>query len=219
MFCSYESCIQTYIVHTTSNGTKLLLEGLGYGIGRTNPFFFSYASIPFEDERIKKDVWPEIKPLTPYGQLPMLVADRRKVAQSTAICRYFAKQYDLAGKIDWANLHIDTTVDTIHDIRHKIAAFHYEEDEKVKAKRKAAEETLTFILERLDQQVKENDGYFYDGTLSWADLTFVALLDYLNFMYKFDLIENYENLKLLEKKVLLLPKIKNWIERRPVSEF
>uniref|UniRef100_UPI00143C0107 glutathione S-transferase-like n=1 Tax=Bombus vancouverensis nearcticus TaxID=2705178 RepID=UPI00143C0107 len=101
-----------------------------------------------------------------------------------------------------------------------IAAFHYEEDEKVKAaKRKAAEETLLFILERLDQQVKENDGYFYDGTLSWADLTFVALLDYLNFMYKSDLIENYVNLKLLEKKVLLLPKIKNWIERRPVSEF
>ncbi|XP_033317741.1 glutathione S-transferase-like [Bombus bifarius] len=150
----------------------------------------------------------------------MLVADRRKVAQSTAICRYLAKQYDLAGKTDWANLHIDATVDTIHDIRHKIAAFHYEEDEKVKAaKRKAAEETLLFILERLDQQVKENDGYFYDGTLSWADLTFVALLDYLNFMYKSDLIENYENLKLLEKKVLLLPKIKNWIERRPVSEF
>ncbi|XP_033363296.1 glutathione S-transferase-like, partial [Bombus vosnesenskii] len=90
-----------------------------------------------------------------------------------------------------------------------IVAFHYEEDEKVKAaKCKAAEETLLFILERLDQQVKENDGYFYDGTLSWADLTFVALLDYLNFMYKSDLIENYENLKLLEKKVLLLPKIK-----------
>ncbi|XP_050495501.1 uncharacterized protein LOC126876643 [Bombus huntii] len=154
---------------------------ISYGIGRTNPFFFSYASIPFEDERIKKDVWPEIKP---YNAL------------------------------------IDATVDTIHDIRHKIAAFHYEEDEKVKAaKRKAAEETLPFILERLDQQVKENDGYFYDGTLSWADLTFVALLDYLNFMYKSDLIENYENLKLLEKKVLLLPKIKNWIERRPVSEF
>lgn len=29
MFCSYESCIHTYTVHTTSNGTKLLLEGLG----------------------------------------------------------------------------------------------------------------------------------------------------------------------------------------------
>ncbi|XP_050494302.1 glutathione S-transferase-like [Bombus huntii] len=110
-------------------------------------FIFSYARIPFEDERIKKDVWPEINPLTSYGQLlPMLVVDRRNVAQSKAICRFVAKQYDLAGKTDWANLLIDAAVDTIHDIRHEIAAFHYEEDEKVKAaKRKAAEETLPFI--------------------------------------------------------------------------
>lgn len=183
-------------------------------------FLFSYAGTPFDDERISKDVWPEIKPLTPYGQLPMLVADRRKVAQSTAICRYLAKQYGLAGKNDWEALHIDATVDTIHDIRHKLASFHYEEDEKVKAaKRKAAEETLPFILERLDQQVKENDGYFHNGTLSWADLTFVALLSYFNFMYKSDLIMNYDNLKLLEGKVLTLPNIKSWIERRPISEY
>lgn len=56
--------------------------------------------------------------VTPYGQLPMLVADRKKVAQSTAICRYLAKQYGLAGKNDWEALHIDATVDTIHDIRY-----------------------------------------------------------------------------------------------------
>lgn len=56
--------------------------------------------------------------VTPYGQLPMLVTDRKKVAQSTAICRYLAKQYGLAGKDDWEALHIDATVDTIHDIRH-----------------------------------------------------------------------------------------------------
>ncbi|XP_060820574.1 glutathione S-transferase-like [Bombus pascuorum] len=188
-------------------------------LGEPIRFLFNYAGTPFEDERISKDVWPEIKPLTPYGQIPMLVIDGKKVAQSTAICRYLAKQYGLAGKNDLDALYIDATVDTIHDIRHKLASFHYEEDEKVKArKRKAAEEILPFVLERLDQQVKENDGYFHNGTLSWADLTFVALLDYLNFMYKSDLIANYENLKLLEEKVLLLPNIKKWIETRPVSE-
>ncbi|XP_071864637.1 glutathione S-transferase-like [Bombus fervidus] len=189
-------------------------------LGEPIRFLFHYAGTPFEDERISKDVWPEIKPSTPYGQLPVLVIDGKKIAQSTAICRYLAKQYGLAGKDDWEALHIDATVDTIHDVRHKLASFHYEQDEKVKAtKRKTAEEILPFILERLDQQVKENDGYFHNGTLSWADLTFVALLDYFNFMYKSDLIANYENLKLLEEKVLLLPNIKSWIERRPANEY
>lgn len=56
--------------------------------------------------------------VTPYGQLPMLVADGKKVAQSTAICRYLAKQCGLAGKNDWEALLIDATIDTIHDIRH-----------------------------------------------------------------------------------------------------
>lgn len=102
----------------------------------------------------------------------------------------------------------------------ELASFHYEGDEKVKAaKRKAAEETLPFVLERLDQQVKENDGYFHNGTLSWADLTFVALLDYFCFMYESDLIVNYINLTRLKEKVLALPNIKSWIERRPDSEF
>ena len=189
-------------------------------LGEPIRFLFSYAGTPFDDERINKDVWPEIKPLTPYGQLPMLVTDKGKVGQSTAICRYLAKQYGLAGKNDWEALLIDATVDTIHDVRYKLASFHYEGDEKVKAaKRKAAEETLPFVLERLDQQVKENDGYFHNGTLSWADLTFVALLDYFCFMYESDLIKNYINLTRLKEKVLALPNIKSWIERRPDSEF
>ena len=55
---------------------------------------------------------------TPYGQLPMLVTDKGKVGQSTAICRYLAKQYGLAGKNDWEALLIDATVDTIHDVRY-----------------------------------------------------------------------------------------------------
>ncbi|XP_033178796.1 glutathione S-transferase [Bombus impatiens] len=154
------------------------------------------------------------------NMLPMLIFDKRLVGHATAICRFVARQYDLAGKTDLASLHIDSVVDTIHDIRYIIAEFYYEKDEKYKAKKRAAaEKTLPPILESLDQDVKKNDGYFRDGTLSWADLTFVALLDYFNFMYKSNLIENYENLKLLEKRVLRLPTIRDWFERRPVSEY
>lgn len=47
----------------------------------------------------------------------MLEVDGKKIAQSTAISRYLAKQYGLAGKNDWESLEIDATVDTIHDVR------------------------------------------------------------------------------------------------------
>lgn len=53
----------------------------------------------------------------PFGKVPVLEVDGKKVDQSTAICRYLAKQCDLAGKNDWESLEIDSTVDTIHDVR------------------------------------------------------------------------------------------------------
>lgn len=78
---------------------------------------------------------------------------------------------------------------------------------------------MASYLERLDAQVKKNDGYFVDGVLSWADLTFVALLDYLSYMIKEDIVAKYENLKKLKEKVLEIPKIKSWVEKRPASEM
>ncbi|KOC69921.1 Glutathione S-transferase, partial [Habropoda laboriosa] len=182
-------------------------------------FVFSYGGIPFEDDRFNRDDWPKIKPTMPFGQVPVLEVDGKKYAQSVAITRYVAKQVGLAGKNDLEALEIDSIVDSIHDLRLKIGAFHYETNEEVKAaKENIAKEQVPFYLERLDAQVKNNGGYFVGGALTWADLTFVALLDYLNFMWKSDLIEKYDNLKQLKEKVLSLPAIKSWVEKRPQSE-
>lgn len=56
-------------------------------------------------------------PATPFGQMPVLEVDGKKINQSTAICRYLAKQHGLVGANDWEDLEIDATVDTIHDLR------------------------------------------------------------------------------------------------------
>jgi glutathione S-transferase len=51
--------------------------------------------------------------------------------------------------------------------------------------------------------------------LTWADLFFVAILDYLNFMAEIDLLEGRPNMQALKKKVLAVPQIKTWVEKRP----
>jgi len=177
---------------------------------------FNYAGIEFEDERFDKEDWPKLKPTMPFGKVPVLEVDGKKVHQSAAISRYLAKQCGLAGKNDWEALEIDSTVDTIHDLRATIAGFHYESNEQAKEEKEkvAKEETVPYYLERLDAQVKKNGGYFIGGAVSWADLTFVGLLDYLNFMMKKDIVEEYENLKQLQKKVEEIPAIKRWMEKR-----
>ncbi|KAG7213587.1 hypothetical protein KM043_002841 [Ampulex compressa] len=182
-------------------------------------FIFSYAGVEFEDVRFNRDDWPTIKPTMPFGQVPVLEVDGKMINQSTAICRYLAKQHGLVGKSDWEALEIDATVDTIHDLRAKIGAYSYETNAEAKAaKLEVAKEYSTLYLERLDAQVKKNGGYFVGGALTWADLAFVALLDYLNFMMKTDIIEKYENLVQLKQKVLEIPGIKSWVEKRPQSE-
>jgi len=87
-----------------------------------------------------------------------------------------------------------------------------------KYKREIADETIPYYLERLDAQVKKNGGYFVGGALTWADLTFVGLLDYMNFLMK-GVVEKYENLKQLQKKVEEIPAIKSWIEKRPPAAY
>lgn len=99
-----------------------------------------------------------------------------------------------------------------------IAAFHYESNKQTKEdKLIVAKETVPYYLERLDTQIERNGGYLVGGSLTWADFTFVGLLDYLTFMMKEDIVEKYENLKQLQKKVEEIPAIKSWIEKRPLT--
>ncbi|XP_020279883.1 glutathione S-transferase-like [Pseudomyrmex gracilis] len=184
-------------------------------------FLFSYGGEKFIDDRFDRANWQAIKPTLPFGQVPVLEVDGKLVWQSVAICRYLATRYGLAGKDDWESLEIDVAVDTIHDMREKIAAYFYETNAVSREEKlKVAKELVPYYLERLDDQVQKNGGYFVGGKLSWADLTFVALLDYFNLMMNDeDIIDKYENLKQLKEKVLDLPAIKKWIETRPPDVY
>ncbi|XP_008203102.1 glutathione S-transferase [Nasonia vitripennis] len=189
-------------------------------LGEPIRFLFSYGGVDFVDDRFDQADWPKIKPTTPFGQVPILEVDGKKVCQSTAICRYLAKQFGLAGKDDWEALEIDAAVDTIHDLRAKIAAHHYENNATAKAEKlAAAKELVPFYVQRLDEQVKRNGGYLVGGKLSWADIVLVGLLDYLNFMSGHNIIENAVNLKALEAKVLAQPGIKAWVAKRPKTDL
>jgi len=53
--------------------------------------------------------------------------------------------------------------------------------------------------------------------LSWADLLVVGVLDHLIYRVKVDMLKDRPNLQALREKVLAVPKIKAWIEKRPVT--
>ncbi|XP_014283897.1 glutathione S-transferase [Halyomorpha halys] len=184
-------------------------------------FLLSYMGEEFEDFRFNKEDWPAIKQTMPFGKVPALEIDGKVVHQSTPISRYLGKQAKLAGKNDWEALQIDVAVDTLHDMRLAIVHYWYDEDEESRAKKYGplVNEILPFYLSKFDELAKENNGYLANCELSWGDLYFVAISDYLNTMLGFDFYEGYENLKRLRDNVLSLPKIQEWINKRPKKDI
>ncbi|KAK4872788.1 hypothetical protein RN001_014817 [Aquatica leii] len=183
-------------------------------------YLLNYGGIQFEDVRIKRDTWINHKPDMPFGQVPVLEVNGKKVHQSLAICRYLGKQLKINGNTDWEDLEIDSMADTINDLRAKIALYHYETDEEVKKSRKLPlyVETLPFYLERFEAIAKSNDGHLAIGKLTWVDFYFAGLIDYFNYMLEKNIIEDYPHLKEVINNVVGIPSVKEWIERRPLSE-
>lgn len=121
----------------------------------------------------------------PFGQVPLLEHNGKRINQSVAIARYVAKQVKLVGNNDWEDLEIDAIVDTICDFRQskalhreiviylkqklsEIGNYHYETDPAIKESRKEPlfTETLPYYLDRLDALVKANNGHLALGRVS-----------------------------------------------------
>lgn len=63
------------------------------GVAETIRQIFSIAKQDFEDHRVPRDDWPKFKPDAPFGQVPVLEEDGKKLAQSQAITRYVARKF------------------------------------------------------------------------------------------------------------------------------
>ncbi|XP_068085034.1 glutathione S-transferase-like [Anabrus simplex] len=191
------------------------------GVAEPIRYLLAYGGVDFEDNRIKREDWPKLKPNTPYGKMPVLEVDGKVAHQSLAIARHLARQFKLLGSNDWEALQVDAAVDTISDVRLAVRDMFFEEDHGLKAKKQQTleKETLPFYLPRLDEQVKDNGGHFVGGKLTWPDIQFAALHDFLGVMAGKPLTDGYPNLKGLYDKVNALPAIKAWIAKRPVTEW
>lgn len=149
--------------------------------------------------------------------MPLFEDNGKKAHQSFAIGRYLAKKLKLLGKDDWEDLEIDGIVDTLADFRNSIALYFYQKDPdfKIKHKKELFDTIVPFYTERLEAQAKRNNGYLVGGHLTWADLVFVGLIDYINFMLEMDLLSDASNLRKVKENVLAMPNVKAYMERRP----
>ncbi|XP_071865375.1 glutathione S-transferase S4 [Bombus fervidus] len=194
------------------------------GLGEPIRFLLSYGGVEFQDIRIthSSEEWSNMKSTTPFGQLPTLEINGKVYSQTLPICRYLAKQFNLLGKTDLDTLQIDAIASALYDFRWlTISSYYRESDPVLKAKKKVdvMSRVFPFYLNKLEDLAKNNDGYLHGNQLSYADLFFVGISDSLNTAYESDITKDKPHLKSLKEKVLAIPNIKAWIEKRPKLEF
>jgi glutathione S-transferase len=130
------------------------------------------GGVAFEDRRIPRKEWPNLRDTAPFQSLPTLEVDGQVIAQSNTINRYVGKLAGLYPKDDWQAALVDEVMDAVEDITTRIGTtFTLEGDAKKKAREALAEGSLLRFLQQLDARLKRGGGeWFVEKRLTVADL-------------------------------------------------
>nr|AVT42183.1 glutathione S-transferase s2 [Lissorhoptrus oryzophilus] len=190
------------------------------GSGEPSRYILAYGASQWEDYRVPRNEWPDLKKKTPFGKLPVLEVDGKQIAQSNTIARYLGKQFNLVGKDDWEAVQCDMLVDTYGDLSQSLMSFMFESDptKKEEKKKKALEEDGPFYLGKFEDILTKNgSGYLVGSQLTWADLFFAAKLSSMKERHP-ELLKPFPKLLALVDKVNNLPKIKAYLDKRPARD-
>merc|ERR1712107_947020 len=109
--------------------------------------------------------WKTLKPSMPYGQLPCLTWNGEKICQSMAICRFLAREMNIAGRNSVEMAQVDEIIDAVQDaIDANYKAWY-------SAKRKEelvmlTGKTFPAALSNLEKRLVERGGQFMVGNNS-----------------------------------------------------
>jgi len=196
-----------------------------YGRGEAARMLFALGGVEYEDFRVEwtGDDWKELKPKTPFGQLPLLEVDGKVFCQSTAVTRYLANKFGFAGKTDLDKLQADMIVDCIVDLTNPLEPIIDEKDEtKKKELFQNYEPKLEKHLQNLLKMLEANhggNGFFVGDSITWADLIWNGLLYWIRYMKYGPLVDKFPKLIAVNDRVDKEPRIAAWIQKRPKCEL
>ncbi|XP_052782214.1 S-crystallin 4-like [Mya arenaria] len=193
----------------------------GKGRAEVSRLLLAAAGKAFEDVRVDFAQWGDLKKDMPQGTLPVLEVDgKMKISQSGSIARYLAREFDLYGKGNTDMTLVDQIMDTCIDLFSGVLKFAFLKDEAEKAQKR--EEYLAGdakkylgLLEKLVQEGGKS-GFAVGSSLTVADLMLYAFIENSQIV---ELLKDYKLLDANRKKVEQLPKIKEYLAKRPVTEF
>lgn len=138
------------------------------------------AGVDFEDARVGRAAWTDLKPRTPFGGLPVLTVDDRELGQSNAILGYIGRRWGLLPSDEWEAARHVALLEAAEDLRGVLGPTLSMKDEA--EKKKAREEIAAGYLQTWAANVERQlgDGPFVGGdALSVADLKLYVVVRWL----------------------------------------
>ena len=188
--------------------------------GRAEPIrlVLAQSGVSYEDKRIEFKDWPELKPNTPFGVLPVLEIDGKRLGGTIVIARYLGEEFGLAGSNAFENAEIAAIADWIDEYFGEWAKTIFEKDETKKAELldKFGKEVISKYFDILEKKVSP-EGWLYGNKVTWVDLFFYTMITKLPTENK-NALDKYPGLNKVKKNVESLPNIAKWIKERPETQ-
>lgn len=185
--------------------------------GRAEPIrlLFALAKVAYTNTGVTN--WPELKPKTPLGQVPVLIergADgERQLAQSGAILRHLARVFDLYGADEAAKTQADFIAETVSDWRAKFAPVNFaafmKTEQSVIDKYWADLPTTLALFDRL---LGDNE-FFAGKSATFADALAFDTLDG-NVTLKADCLNDFPRLSAFLARFRELPGVAEYVAQR-----
>jgi glutathione S-transferase len=178
------------------------------------------AGIEFDDHRINREQWRDMKPNTPFGGLPVLeIKGKGELSQSNAILGMIGSQHDLLPQDFFEAARHIAILNACEDLRCVIVRTMRIKDDA--EKQKAREELVAGYLKEWSGYVeKQIRGPFFGGNdLSVADLKLYIVMNWI----KRGIIDHipatsfdsFAGLSALFDAVVQHPKIVEWYAAHP----
>ncbi|KAE9552229.1 hypothetical protein FO519_004573 [Halicephalobus sp. NKZ332] len=189
------------------------------GLGETARLMFHYAGVEFTDKKVTPEQWAAMKPLTPYGQLPILEVDGKQLAQSSAIYRFLANKFGLGGSDEWEAAQLDSLVFMMADFRTECRQFFSvatgrEPGDKLSLYNSQFKPAAEKYIPALERSLNASgSGFFGKSGVTFVDF-FVA--EYVNTLHGFlpEFFEKHQGLLEHSKRVHSLPQLEGYLSTR-----
>ncbi len=139
------------------------------------------AGVEFEDNRIKREDWPALKPKTPYGGMPILeLPGKPPLAQCNAILVLIGRRYDLHPADDFEAARHEAMMQHVEDLRAVVSpTLRLQGPEKQAAREALAANALPAWGARAEANIVE-EPFFGGAKISVVDLKLYMAVRWFN---------------------------------------